>query len=98
MPTGGEKSAWGGRIPPTGRLFVEGGAAGSGEPVERRSGATRIWGPPSLSGCGILGGVTESDFKADLRRYLQRGREALLWKLERLSEYDVRRQGLCVFW
>jgi uncharacterized damage-inducible protein DinB len=29
--------------------------------------------------------------KADLQRYLQRGREDLLWKLDGLSEYDVRR-------
>src|ERR1700710_2011957 len=29
--------------------------------------------------------------KADLRRYLQRAREDLLWKLEGLPEYDVRR-------
>lgn len=29
--------------------------------------------------------------KADLLRYLQDAREALLWKLEGLSEYDVRR-------
>jgi uncharacterized damage-inducible protein DinB len=29
--------------------------------------------------------------KADLHRYLQSGREALLWKLDGLSEYDVRR-------
>ncbi len=29
--------------------------------------------------------------KADLRHDLQEGREALLWKLEGLSEYDVRR-------
>jgi hypothetical protein len=29
--------------------------------------------------------------KADLHRYLQVGREALLWKLEGLSEYDRRR-------
>jgi uncharacterized damage-inducible protein DinB len=35
--------------------------------------------------------MTESDPKADLRRYLQAGREALLWKLDGLSEYDVRR-------
>ncbi len=35
--------------------------------------------------------MTESDQKAQLRRYLQAGREALLWKLEGLSEYDVRR-------
>ena len=32
-----------------------------------------------------------SDPKADLHRYLQVAREALLWKLEGLSEYDVRR-------
>jgi uncharacterized damage-inducible protein DinB len=31
------------------------------------------------------------DAKDDLRRYLQRGREALVWKLDGLSEYDVRR-------
>jgi hypothetical protein len=31
------------------------------------------------------------DEKADLRRYLQEAREALLWKLDGLSEYDVRR-------
>jgi hypothetical protein len=35
--------------------------------------------------------MTGSDPKADLRRYLQTGREALLWKLEGLSEYDIRR-------
>jgi uncharacterized damage-inducible protein DinB len=35
--------------------------------------------------------MTDSDPKADLHRYLQTGREALLWKLEGLSEYDVRR-------
>jgi hypothetical protein len=35
--------------------------------------------------------MTESEFKADLRRYLQDDREALLWKLDGLSEYDVRR-------
>jgi hypothetical protein len=29
--------------------------------------------------------------KADLQRYLQIGREAIVWKLEGLSEYDVRR-------
>src|SRR4051794_26671494 len=34
---------------------------------------------------------TETDPKAALHRYLQRGREALLWKLDGLSEYDVRR-------
>jgi hypothetical protein len=35
--------------------------------------------------------VAEPDPKADLRRYLQRGREAVLWKLDGLSEYDIRR-------
>ena len=29
--------------------------------------------------------------KAELSRYLQAAREALVWKLEGLSEYDVRR-------
>jgi uncharacterized damage-inducible protein DinB len=29
--------------------------------------------------------------KEDLHRYLQTARDALLWKLDRLSEYDVRR-------
>jgi uncharacterized damage-inducible protein DinB len=41
--------------------------------------------------CAILGGMTGSDPKADLRRYLQSARDALLWKLDGLSEYDVRR-------
>jgi len=35
--------------------------------------------------------MTISDPKADLRRYLQMARDALLWKLDGLSEYDVRR-------
>ncbi|WP_181809298.1 DinB family protein [Streptomyces shenzhenensis] len=35
--------------------------------------------------------MTGSDFKADLRTYLQDARDVLLWKLEGLSEYDVRR-------
>jgi uncharacterized damage-inducible protein DinB len=40
--------------------------------------------------------MTESDSKkadpkADLRRYLQAARETLLWKLDGVSEYDVRR-------
>jgi hypothetical protein len=29
--------------------------------------------------------------KADLHRYLQAGRDALIWKLDGLSEYDIRR-------
>ena len=40
---------------------------------------------------GRLSSMTTSDPKADLHRYLQAGREALLWKLDGLSEYDVRR-------
>jgi uncharacterized damage-inducible protein DinB len=39
----------------------------------------------------ILTGMTASDPKADLRRYLQLARDALLWKLEGLSDYDARR-------
>ncbi|MEU7062693.1 DinB family protein [Streptomyces sp. NPDC046161] len=35
--------------------------------------------------------MTESDPKADLHFYLQSARDALLWKLEGLSEYDIRR-------
>ena len=35
--------------------------------------------------------MTEYDPKADLHRYLQDAREALLWKLDGLSEYDIRR-------
>jgi len=35
--------------------------------------------------------MNEPDSKADLRRYLQVAREAVLWKLEGLSEYDARR-------
>ena len=36
-------------------------------------------------------GMTGSDPKTDLHRYLQAGREALLWKLDGLSDYDIRR-------
>ena len=35
--------------------------------------------------------MAEPDRKADLRRYLQTTRGSVLWKLEGLSEYDVRR-------
>jgi hypothetical protein len=35
--------------------------------------------------------MTESERKADLHRYLQDAREALVWKLDGLSEYDIRR-------
>lgn len=35
--------------------------------------------------------MADTDPKDDLRSYLQRGREALLWKLEGLSDHDIRR-------
>ena len=35
--------------------------------------------------------MTADGLKADLHRYLQAGREALVWKLDGLSEHDVRR-------
>jgi uncharacterized damage-inducible protein DinB len=35
--------------------------------------------------------VTVSDPKADLHRYLQEARDAMLWKLDGLSDYDLRR-------
>ncbi len=35
--------------------------------------------------------MADTDPKADLHRYLQSARESLLWKLDGLSEYDVRR-------
>jgi hypothetical protein len=35
--------------------------------------------------------MTGTDQKADLHRYLKTGREALVWKLDGLSEYDCRR-------
>jgi hypothetical protein len=35
--------------------------------------------------------MTRLDAKADLHRYLQSAREVLLWKLDGLSEYDIRR-------
>ena len=35
--------------------------------------------------------MTQPDAKADLQRYLQVARDALVWKLEGLSEYDGRR-------
>ncbi|MEV7542857.1 DinB family protein [Streptomyces sp. NPDC089915] len=35
--------------------------------------------------------ATAPDPKAELLRYLQEGRDALLWKLEGLPDYDVRR-------
>ena len=38
-----------------------------------------------------LSRMAESDEKADLLRYLQIARESLVWKLDGVSEYDVRR-------
>ncbi|MEV4098232.1 DinB family protein [Streptosporangium saharense] len=35
--------------------------------------------------------MTESTMKADLHRYLREAREAVLWKLDGVSEYDARR-------
>ena len=35
--------------------------------------------------------MTGANPKSDLHRYLQAAREALLWKLDGLSEYDIRR-------
>lgn len=35
--------------------------------------------------------MTEAEFKSDLRSYLQEGRDAMLWKLDGASEYDIRR-------
>ena len=40
---------------------------------------------------GKLPGMIEPNPKADLLRYLQDGRDALVWKLDGLSEYDIRR-------
>jgi uncharacterized damage-inducible protein DinB len=42
-------------------------------------------------GDAMLHGVTGDNPKADLHRYLTQAREALLWKLDGLSEYDIRR-------
>ena len=38
-----------------------------------------------------LTGMTALDPKADFHRYLQEARDALLWKLDGLGEYDIRR-------
>jgi len=35
--------------------------------------------------------MDNDSLKADLQRYLQAGRDAVLWKLEGLTDYDVRR-------
>jgi len=48
---------------------------------------------PSLrhSRSGSIARVDSDEMKGDLLRYLQVSREALAWKLDGLSEYDVRR-------
>jgi hypothetical protein len=46
---------------------------------------------PLPVGAARLPGMARQDLKANLGRYLQRGRDALVWKLDGLSEYDVRR-------
>ena len=40
---------------------------------------------------GRLSSMGGSDPKSELQRYLQEARETLLWKLDGLSDYDVRR-------
>ncbi len=35
--------------------------------------------------------MSDGELKADLQRYLQLGRDVLVWKLDGLSEYDIRR-------
>src|SRR5882757_6952984 len=57
---------------------------------------TRYWRDWSSDVCssdlaGRVCGVTGSNAKDDLRHYLQQARDALLWKLDDLSEYDARR-------
>jgi hypothetical protein len=49
-----------------------------------------IGGPIRVIG-SMLAGMTESDPKAELHFYLTRARDALLWKMDGLSEYNVRR-------
>lgn len=44
-----------------------------------------------MPAAGILRQVTGLDAKAELHDYLQGARDVLLWKLEGLSEYDIRR-------
>lgn len=38
-----------------------------------------------------MSGMNGSDAKDDLQRYLQQSRDVLMWKLDGLSEYDIRR-------
>lgn len=60
-------------------------------PIHRKSGASSLPGAPLSVPGERLPGMIEPNPKADLLRYLQEARNALLWKLDGLSEYDVRR-------
>jgi len=46
---------------------------------------------PVTAPAGRLSAMTEPEVKADLHRYLREAREAVLWKLDGLSDYDLRR-------
>src|SRR3984885_15423388 len=46
---------------------------------------------PRPPACGRLATMTGLDQNADFHRYLQDAREAMVWKLNGLSEYDIRR-------
>src|SRR5579875_2939915 len=59
-------------------------AAGRDTVTERRTGPDRH--ALCQTGC-----MAETEPKAVLHRYLQRARDAVLWKLDGLAEYDVRR-------
>jgi uncharacterized damage-inducible protein DinB len=61
--------------------------AESGSPVPVVQSSSQPW----KAVAAILCGMSESDPKADLRRYLQIARKVLVWKLGGLSEYDARR-------
>jgi uncharacterized damage-inducible protein DinB len=40
---------------------------------------------------GPVRNLEDQGFKADLHRYLRQARDAVVWKLDNLSEYDIRR-------
>jgi uncharacterized damage-inducible protein DinB len=46
---------------------------------------------PGAAAAWHTAGMTGPDPKADLHSYLRAAREAVLWKLDGLSEYDIRR-------
>src|SRR4249920_3407418 len=75
-PAAGTPWAWSFTTPPERHDGARGGTAGIARVV---------------GGGWQTASMTEPDPKADLHRYLQAAREALLWKLEGLSEYDIRR-------